>query len=345
MSTLSAWSTVVRLWRSFIASLSSASLRSSIRRSVASSRLQIEEWTGARNGQRTLRKRLKNSNRHTLRQAWMICAVVPLCRDLRAESSTPLWLDRKMRDGKRWGFSAHVWYICMQIAVCEIVSVFHLWHYWVSLTGSFLSVSVRQLWQSLLQSVAVLLSTPQLRLLLVTPQLQMSALARGNRWLKRGHKGKKVFRQLNPLTATYLDPFTPQHVLQPGHMLIHLFQLLLQDRVLVWQALIFIIHLIFHPPSVGLLALCTPPCQPTRRRCERAHPEGWDPSAEGSLKLARGTGRKGVKDRDLVASGLKCIAPVSLFKMTGDSVTWALQASSRFPLTRPGSHLGAIFTP
>lgn len=40
MSTLSAWSKVVRLWRSFIASRSSASLRSSIRRSVASSRLQ-----------------------------------------------------------------------------------------------------------------------------------------------------------------------------------------------------------------------------------------------------------------------------------------------------------------
>lgn len=128
MSTLSAWSSVVRLWRSFIASLSSASLRSSIRRSAASSRLQIEEWTGVRKGQRTLRKRLENSNQRTLWQAWMICAVVPFCRDLRAESSTPLWLDRKMRDGKRWGFPAHVWYTCMQIAVCEIVGVFHLWH-------------------------------------------------------------------------------------------------------------------------------------------------------------------------------------------------------------------------
>lgn len=40
MLTLSVWSKVVRLCRSFIASLSSASLRSSIRRSVVSSRLQ-----------------------------------------------------------------------------------------------------------------------------------------------------------------------------------------------------------------------------------------------------------------------------------------------------------------
>lgn len=47
-----------------------------------------------------------------------------------------------------------------------------------SLTGSFLSESVRQ---PLLQSVDVLLSTPQLRLLLVTPQLQARSLKKQNK--------------------------------------------------------------------------------------------------------------------------------------------------------------------
>ncbi|KAF3844043.1 hypothetical protein F7725_016091, partial [Dissostichus mawsoni] len=47
----------------------------------------------------------------------------------------------------------------------------------LSLTGSLLSVSFSELRHSLLQSVGVLLSALQLALLLVTPQLQTSALA------------------------------------------------------------------------------------------------------------------------------------------------------------------------
>ena len=54
------------------------------------------------------------------------------------------------------------------------------------LTGSFVFESVSPLSQSLLQSVSVLLSALQLRLLLVTPQLQASALARGG--LEKGKR-------------------------------------------------------------------------------------------------------------------------------------------------------------
>lgn len=45
------------------------------------------------------------------------------------------------------------------------------------LTWAFLSVSVHQ---SLLQPADLLLSTPQLSLLLVAPQMQMGALVRGD---------------------------------------------------------------------------------------------------------------------------------------------------------------------
>lgn len=61
-----------------------------------------------------------------------------------------------------------------------------------SLTVSFLLVSVSQLWQSLLQSVAVQLSTPQLCVLLVTPQLQTVALARRRRGFSE--RGEIVWR-------------------------------------------------------------------------------------------------------------------------------------------------------
>lgn len=66
MSTLSACSKVVRLWRSFIASLSSASLRSSIRRSAASSCLCGEHESVRTVPRAQLRRQYDDSsNRHT----------------------------------------------------------------------------------------------------------------------------------------------------------------------------------------------------------------------------------------------------------------------------------------
>lgn len=55
-----------------------------------------------------------------------------------------------------------------------------------SLTRSFLSVSVRLLSDSLLQSAGELLSKPQLGLQLVATQLQTSALPRGWRGILEG---------------------------------------------------------------------------------------------------------------------------------------------------------------
>lgn len=105
MSTLSAWSKVVRLWRSFIASLSSASLRSNITRSVVSSRLQ----SGKSNWR--LKKRDRGghcmiTNSHlTLHWAWKIWLAVLFCLELQVESSAPRWLDREMQGGKFWVLS------------------------------------------------------------------------------------------------------------------------------------------------------------------------------------------------------------------------------------------------
>ena len=106
-----------------------------------------------------------------------------------------------------------------------------------------------------------------------------------------GDKGKKVFRQQNPLTVTYLDPFAPQHVLQPGHVLVHLFQLLLQDRALVWQALIYIIHLIFPPTLSGSpCSLCS---------SLSAHQEAlWESSSRGLGSLSRRESESGKRNRE-----------------------------------------------
>lgn len=122
ISTLSAWSKVVRLWRSFIASLSSASLRSSIRRSAASSRLQSGESKRGleRCQEHTWRQQWEgddNSNQRTWRWTWMIWWVVLFCLDLQAESSTPLWLDRKIQDGKCWVVSVNIWYASKYLCV------------------------------------------------------------------------------------------------------------------------------------------------------------------------------------------------------------------------------------
>lgn len=64
---------------------------------------------------------------------------------------------------------------CRLVAMCGFICGFKKKKE-QSLTGAFLSVSVSQLWQPLLHSVAVLLSTPQLCLLLITPQLQTGTL-------------------------------------------------------------------------------------------------------------------------------------------------------------------------
>lgn len=94
MSTLSACSNVVRLWRSFMASLSSASLRSSIRRSAAAScllgwhhRLEIcGVW-----------KVMTINSSLTLAWTSKICLVFPFCLFLQVGSSGPLWLDKKKK--------------------------------------------------------------------------------------------------------------------------------------------------------------------------------------------------------------------------------------------------------
>lgn len=183
MSTLRAWSNVVRLWRSFMASLSSASLRSSIRRSVVSSRLQGRERPNEVSGRKWQTQNIKDM---------VIAASLP------ATCSRPEWSYwlLSFASASRWKVQ-HL-YSCLekhsevkfwcsfgkcftykQLAVC--ICAFH----WVCLTGSFLSVPVSELWQSLLQPVAVLLSALQLCLLLVTSQLQTTALAdrKGQIWM------------------------------------------------------------------------------------------------------------------------------------------------------------------
>ena len=127
---------------------------------------------------------------------------------------------------------------------------------WVGLTGSFLLVSDTELlWQSLLQPDAVLLPPPQLDLQLATPQLQMSALS--SRKKMSDFVCMCVCVYIN-IFLYYLGALTPQHVLEPGHMLVHLLQLLLED---IYRSVFFSLE----NSSTDLahsLTLSASPCSP-----------------------------------------------------------------------------------
>lgn len=155
MSAPSACSTVARPRRSFVSSPSSASLRSSIKRSVASSCL----WERNKRALEWRRVKGTYSRKLTWRWTWVIGLAAPFCLGLRVESSTPLWL--------KWEETLRA------LGVEEPPDVYFRsravvgWRTW-----SFVPLaSLRQLGQTLRHSGALLLSAFQLCLLVITPQL------------------------------------------------------------------------------------------------------------------------------------------------------------------------------
>lgn len=109
---------------------------------------------------------------------------------------------------------------------------------------------------------------------------------------ERGWKLKRGNDSWMCVHATHFGLFTFQHVLKPGHVLIHLIKLLLRDKGLLFlpprMTSTHSFH--FYPLWMHLLAVCAPPCQQPRRRCETVHSEGggWYPWAGRGLQHKSG---------------------------------------------------------
>lgn len=233
ISTLSAWSKVVRLWRSFIASRSSASLRSSIRRRAASSRLQGGE--SGRGDEKSARNtHPASSNQVATRVAVNILSSRPEWFDgLLPFASTSRWKVQRLYGwvGKYKMVNA-VWFLYIPAVSANV---------W-TLVGAMVSHGPFSLCLSISRSFSLLICCSRRRSSASCWLLRTCSWAHW--WvgmeIKAGQWHVDVHRSYNGCNATHFGLFTSQHVLKPGHVLIHLNKLLLRDKSLLFP----------HPPRM-----------------------------------------------------------------------------------------------